>query len=226
MSKVSEELHNLKEVYYNGTMSDWCNITFSSSDANPMYYAQRFYMLDENNEYYEVTEIEITDTITSIGECQFYGFKNVTNVIIPNSVTSIGDSAFYNCTSLTNVIFEEGSKLTTIQNVAFYNCTSLTNITIPSGVTSIGSYAFYNSINLKEITLPESLLEIGEGAFSECKSLKRITIPKQKMFRTFSVYTEFQLWFIPTDVEVPVDATETIPSVVPQLSAGLRVNVF
>ena len=54
----------------------------------------------------------------------------------------------------------------------------------------------------------------------------RITIPKQKMFRTFSVYTEFQLWFIPTDVEVPVDATETIPSVVPQLSAGLRVNVF
>lgn len=54
----------------------------------------------------------------------------------------------------------------------------------------------------------------------------RITIPKQKMFRTFSVYTEFQLWFIPTDVEVPENATEKIPSVVPQVSAGLRVNVF
>ena len=37
-------------------MSDWCNITFSSSDANPMYYAQRFYMLDEDNEYYESYE--------------------------------------------------------------------------------------------------------------------------------------------------------------------------
>ena len=54
----------------------------------------------------------------------------------------------------------------------------------------------------------------------------RVTIPKQKMFRTFSFYTEFQLWFIPTDVEVPETATEEIPSIVPQVSAGLRINVF
>ena len=54
----------------------------------------------------------------------------------------------------------------------------------------------------------------------------RVTIPKQKMFRTFSFYTEFQLWFIPTDVEVPENATEEIPSIVPQVSAGLRINVF
>jgi hypothetical protein len=46
------------------------------------------------------------------------------------------------------------------------------------------------------------------------------------MFRTFSFYTEFQLWFIPTDVEVPENATEEIPSIVPQVSAGLRINVF
>lgn len=54
----------------------------------------------------------------------------------------------------------------------------------------------------------------------------RVTIPKQKMFRTFSVYTEVQVWFIPTDVEIPENATEKIPSIVPQVSAGLRVNVF
>ena len=51
----------------------------------------------------------------------------------------------------------------------------------------------------------------------------RITIPKQKMFRTFSVYTEFQVWFIPTDVD---SGSVEVQSLVPQVSAGVRVNVF
>lgn len=50
----------------------------------------------------------------------------------------------------------------------------------------------------------------------------RVTFAKQKMFRTFSVYTEGQLWFIPTDVSSDVD----IDNLVPQISVGLRVNVF
>jgi hypothetical protein len=51
----------------------------------------------------------------------------------------------------------------------------------------------------------------------------RITIPKQKMFRTYSFYTEVQLWFIPTDVE---SGTVDIESIVPQISGGIRVNLF
>ncbi len=50
----------------------------------------------------------------------------------------------------------------------------------------------------------------------------RISFAKQKMFRTVAVYTEGQLWFIPTDVQSTVD----IASIVPQISIGLRVNVF
>ena len=50
----------------------------------------------------------------------------------------------------------------------------------------------------------------------------RVTFAKQKMFRTFSIYTEGQLWFIPTDVSSDVD----IDNLVPQISVGLRVNVF
>ncbi|NLM01170.1 MAG: hypothetical protein GX220_06935 [Treponema sp.] len=50
----------------------------------------------------------------------------------------------------------------------------------------------------------------------------RITVAKQKYFRTFSFYTEFQLWFIPTDVESSVN----IESLVPQISGGIRMNVF
>uniref|UniRef100_UPI003891017F Ig-like domain-containing protein n=1 Tax=Treponema sp. TaxID=166 RepID=UPI003891017F len=50
----------------------------------------------------------------------------------------------------------------------------------------------------------------------------RVTFSKQKMFRTIAFYTEGQLWFIPTDVSSDQD----IKSLVPQISFGLRVNVF
>ena len=50
----------------------------------------------------------------------------------------------------------------------------------------------------------------------------RVTFAKQKMFRTIALYTEGQLWFIPTDVS----SEEDIRSIVPQISVGLRVNVF
>ena len=50
----------------------------------------------------------------------------------------------------------------------------------------------------------------------------RISFAKQKMFRTIAFYTEGQLWFIPTDVNSTVD----IKNIVPQISVGLRVNVF
>ena len=49
----------------------------------------------------------------------------------------------------------------------------------------------------------------------------RVTFSKQKMFRTIAFYTEGQLWFIPSDVD-----TDGANSLVPQISFGLRVNVF
>lgn len=53
----------------------------------------------------------------------------------------------------------------------------------------------------------------------------RITIPKRKVFRTFSLYTEGQLWFIPTDVDSS-GTTANIQSLVPHVTGGVRVNIF
>ena len=52
----------------------------------------------------------------------------------------------------------------------------------------------------------------------------RVTFAKQKMFRTIAFYTEGQFWFIPTDVQS--SGEQDIKSIVPQISFGLRVNVF
>lgn len=52
----------------------------------------------------------------------------------------------------------------------------------------------------------------------------RVTLEKQKMFRTIAFYTEGQFWFCPSDVGGSSD--NDIPTVVPQISFGLRVNLF
>ena len=51
----------------------------------------------------------------------------------------------------------------------------------------------------------------------------RVTLKKAKCFRTFSLYTEFQLWFIPTDVSV---STGSVKNMIFQFSEGIRINIF
>ena len=50
----------------------------------------------------------------------------------------------------------------------------------------------------------------------------RITIERLKYFSTYSLYTEGSLWFIPTDVTSNVK----IKNIIPQIAAGIRINVF
>ena len=90
---------NLQDVYYNGDLETWSKIMFDSSSSNPMYYGSNFYVLKQSG-YQEVTEIVLGDSVTSIGQYQFYGFNNVTEITVPNSVDSIGTYAFYGCSGL------------------------------------------------------------------------------------------------------------------------------
>ena len=149
------ECENLENVYYDGTLEDWCNISFEPSSFNLMDYAKNFYILDSNgdveyngNKYSLVTEIEIPNTITSIGNYQFYGFNDVTSVIIPDSVTSIGVDAFS-------------------------ECSSLINIKIPSGVTKILS-SFRGCSSLSSIIIPKSIEYISGGSFFGCSGLENV----------------------------------------------------
>ena len=54
----------------------------------------------------------------------------------------------------------------------------------------------------------------------------RVKLPKKKVkyFRSFAVYTEGQLWFVPTDVSG--GSASAIKGVIPHISVGLRFDVF
>ncbi|MCL2879647.1 MAG: neuraminidase, partial [Treponema sp.] len=51
----------------------------------------------------------------------------------------------------------------------------------------------------------------------------KVTIPKRSFLRTFSFFTEGQLWFVPTDVNA---AANNIKTVIPHVICGLRVYIF
>jgi hypothetical protein len=92
-------------VYYEGTLEDWCNIYFDYSMANPMYYAEHFYLLNNGN-WEEVTNLVIPEGVTIIKAHAFVGFENVVSVTIPKSVKSISSYAFHNCDNIKTVIFD------------------------------------------------------------------------------------------------------------------------
>jgi len=51
----------------------------------------------------------------------------------------------------------------------------------------------------------------------------KVTIPKKKYLRTFSLFTEGQLWFVPTDVNAE---QQGIATVIPHIIMGLRLYIF
>ena len=83
----------------------------------------------------EVTYMNRTRKVTSIGKRAFFECSGLTSVTIPNSVTSIGEYAFMNCSSLTSVTIP--NRVTSIGRDAFAGCSGLTSVTIPNSVTRI-----------------------------------------------------------------------------------------
>ena len=162
------ECTGLKEVHISD-LSAWCNISFGSSNANPLFYAKKLYLNDEL-----ITELTIPNSIRNIRNYAFYNCSGLTSITIPNSVTSIGERAFYYCTGLTNITIP--NSVTSIENEAFRSCYGLTSITIHNSVTSIGKWAFSGCDGLTSITIPNSVTSIENYAFSGCTGLTNITV--------------------------------------------------
>ena len=92
--------------------------------------------------------------------------EEVTYMNRTRKVTSIGNYAFFYCDGLTSITI--GNSVTSIEWCAFEGCSGLTSITIPNSVTSIGQGAFHGCSGLTSINIPNSVTSIGSGAFYDC----------------------------------------------------------
>ena len=137
----------------------------------------------------EVTYMNRTRKVTSIGNIAFYACSSLTSVIIPNSVTSIGESAFSRCSGLTSINIP--NSVTSIGESAFYDCNSLEKVIVKdiaawcrikfeNGSNPL-SYAehLYSDENteITDLVIPSSVTSIGKYAFYKCSGLKSVTIP-------------------------------------------------
>ncbi|HAJ97037.1 MAG TPA: hypothetical protein DCO72_04815 [Ruminococcus sp.] len=101
----------------------------------------------------------------SIEQMAFYECYHLGEVEIPDTVTTIGEKAFYNCRRLYKM--ELPPYLERIEANAFCYCQAVFEWKIPSTVKYIGECAFFK-VGFAKIDLPENIaeIEIKYGAFS------------------------------------------------------------
>jgi len=120
-----------------------------------------------------LSDVDIRNGVTSIGNFAFDGCSGLTSVTIPNSITSIGSGAFRGCRGLTKITIPDG--VPSIGDWTFDGCDGLTSIAIPNSVTNIGRCAL-SCKNLESVTIGKGVTRIGEGAFYDCRALKAVYI--------------------------------------------------
>ncbi len=97
--------------------------------------------------------------------------SGVTEIQIPNSVTMIGEAAFADAESLSSITLPLGLAAVSKYMLAG---TAVSNVVLPEGVTDIGMGAFEDCTRLQTVFLPASLQRIGDRAFGYCANLKEI----------------------------------------------------
>lgn len=140
--------------------------------------ARAFYCYSSAYYNYALTELNLPNSITSIGTYAFSQLRVLESVNIPSNLVTLNTYVFYCNVKLATVTFPSNTKLTSISACAFqYNY--FASISIPTTVTTIGNYAFANNSALTSITIPNSVMSLGTYLFQSCTALTSYTLPSQ-----------------------------------------------
>ena len=135
------------------------------------------------SDYYTsyVTNVQIPDTVTSIGNSAFYKCSNLEKITLPQKLKKIGQIAFSGCASINEVFL--GKNITEIGSSAFASCTNLESVTMSYNSTveytaSIGASVFLDCTSLAKVSLSENVTSIGNCTFSGCSALESLILPE------------------------------------------------
>ena len=155
--------NNLKSIYFEGSADEWVGISFCGRLLN----ADR--SLYFNNEL--VTDIALSEGITSIQNYSFYNCLTLKNIVLPESLISIGHDAFNNCVSLQEITVPKG--VLSIPNRTFQGCTLLAAVKLEN-VQEIGNSAFSNCTSLSKVVLGNREIKLGESVFANCTAIDEV----------------------------------------------------
>ena len=168
----------ISSVYIYDLIS-WCNIKFGDYMANPIYYADKWFLNDS-----PITELTLPEQITEIHGYAFAGSKKLKSVSISKNVKTISEYAFYMCSELQNITLCAG--VTNIERFAFYKCDKIETLTLPNTIRKIGEHSFNSCSKIKSLIIPEGVIELGNGSFAGCKGLREVSVPESlELFGSF-----------------------------------------
>lgn len=128
------------------------------------------------NGCYSLVRVSIPDSVTHISSFAFWTCSSLVSVTIPDSVIEIGSAAFQRCFSLSSA--HVGIGLAALGNdTLFSSCSSLVDVNIPHNITAINYGTFQGCYGLADVTIPDSVKSIGNSAFANCHGLTNVTIP-------------------------------------------------
>ena len=179
---------NISWEYYNGVLSiSGKGALESSTDLNDI----PWYGIKD-----KITSIQISNTITGIGDAAFVGCQNLVSVTIPSSVTKIGSAAFSGCRKLPFLVIP--NSVNEISYSAFTRCHTL-SITIPERfrgkvyLSDCSKVTYYS--NEKEIP---SSMDATQNQAKEEKWIKLSSIKKSDLARY--EFTKMRVTFDRTSV--------------------------
>ena len=123
-----------------------------------------------------VTIPEVIDgkPVSCIGEACFENHYEIQEVILPDTVTTIRYNAFKGCTSLARMNIPKS--LESVGGWAFAQ-TAITEMVFPDTLKNFEYGAFNSCIKLEKVVLSDKIVYIDKDTFSNCKKIAKVTIP-------------------------------------------------
>lgn len=169
-------LNHLKKVSIEGYYTDKNGILYSSDKTQIIFVPMGI-----------EGQIELENTIQSIGGDSFANRSKIESLVIPASVRQIDLAAFTGCSSLSEIIVDSENNYYAASEGILYNKTFTEILYVPlniqgkvsivEGVTKIGSGCFKDRTGVTEIFIPDSVISIGVSAFVGCTQLTSMKIP-------------------------------------------------
>ena len=111
----------------------------------------------------------------SVGEAPWGKLSNyISEIEIRDGVTSLGNNAFANCTRLASVQMPDS--LEDLGEGTFTNCVALPSIAIPDSVTELKENVFYNCTKIAKLELGTRIESVADTALDGCDALTEITV--------------------------------------------------